>query len=214
MHGGQFRVCTKFQCFLIICTSEWGFEGQIYREKLTDFVVQSLFFAFQCFWSKATYCWVACINLLHVFKWKRCTWYIVYSTLNPSTTCVCLIAATYHLSFSIVPLWLVSTIFLLCFCRHWYFTSLGATAWPRRFSEMLCRWTPRPMRCGTAWVRCCRLKAMMMLLLSASWRHWSLKPAVLLSLLQSSREFFERIPWPAYFGLTSGCENPVFQAAW
>lgn len=153
-------------------------------------------------------------TLLHVFKWKRCTWYIVYSTLDPSTTYISLIAATYHLNFRTIPLWPVSTIFLLCFCRHWYFTSLGAIAWPRRFSETLCRWTPRPTRSGTAWVRCCRLKAMMMPPLNASWRHWSLKPAVLLSLLRSSREFFERISWPTYFGLTSGCGNPVFQAAW
>lgn len=57
---------------------------------------------------------------------------------------------------------------------------------------MLSRWTPQLMRSGTAWERCCRLKAMMMLQPNASWRHWSWKPAVLWSLLPSFPESCER----------------------
>lgn len=102
----------------------------------------------------------------------------------------------------------ISTIFPLFSCRLWYFTSSGAIAWRRRFSEMPSRWTPRPMRCGTAWERCCRLKAMMMPQRNASWRRWSLKLAVPWSLLPSFLESFERASWSTDFGLTSGCRNP------
>lgn len=79
---------------------------------------------------------------------------------------------------------------------------------------MLSRWTPRPMRSGTAWERCCRLKAMMMRQPNASWQHWSLKLAVPWSLLPSFPESFERASWSTNFGLNSGWGNPVYQAAW
>lgn len=134
-------------------------------------------------------------------------------SLNPRATYTYFTVATYRFSFTEVLLINLKH-FSFVSCRPWYFTSSGAIAWRRRSSEMPSRWTPQPMRSGTAWARCCRLKATMMLRLNASWRRWSWKLAVPWSLLPSFPESFERASPSTSFGLTSGWGNPVYRAAW
>ena len=153
----------------------------------------------------------SCFRPFLFFKKKSIIWSITRWTQELPT----LISLLRHIVWaSGKSYWPISTIFPLVSCRLWYFTSSGAIAWRRRFSEMPSRWTPRPMRSGTPWERCCRLKAMMMPRPNASWRRWSSKLAVPWSLLPSFPESFERAPWSTNFGLTSGWGNPVYQAAW